>query len=55
MAEALALYNAKYNEYMGYATAINAEVEQTVTVVMAEREIYTVLGVIAKFFATIFG
>jgi hypothetical protein len=55
MSEALALYNAKYSEYTGYANAINAEVEQTVTIAIAEREIFTVLGVIAKYFAKIFG
>ena len=55
MADANALYEAKYSEYMGYATSINEEIEQTVTVAMAEREIYTVLGVISKFFAKIFG
>ncbi|MBR2612337.1 MAG: hypothetical protein IKC72_04630 [Clostridia bacterium] len=55
MTEAVSLYNAKYSEYMGYANTINAEVEQTVTVAIAEREIFTVLGVIAKYFAKIFG
>lgn len=55
MTDANALYEAKYSEYMGYATSINEEIEQTVTVAMAEREIYTVLGVISKFFAKIFG
>ena len=55
MSEALALYNAKYAEYMDIATAVNAEVEQTVTLALAEREIFTVLGVISKFFAKVFG
>ena len=55
VSEALALYNAKYAEYMDVASKVNAEVEQTVTLALAEREIYTVLGVISKFFAKVFG
>ena len=55
MSEALSLYNAKYSEYMSVASVINAEVEQTVTVALAEREIFDVLGVISKFFAKVFG
>ncbi len=55
MTQALARYNEEYNKYTQFATAINEEVKQTVTLVMAEREIFTALGAIAKYFAKLFG
>ncbi len=55
MDSALATYNREYNSYMGFVNAVNAEISETATLALAERQPYTVLDAIARLFAKVFG